>query len=60
MYIDFLIKNIMIPTNQQIKSVIKKDVDNGYCLVQNVPDWIFFLSSVMKEQIELEFKLNVT
>ena len=42
MYIDFLINNIMIPTNQQIKSVIKKDADNGYCPVQNVPDWIFF------------------
>ena len=42
MYIDFLFNNIMIPTNQQIKSVIKKDADNGYCPVQNVPDWIFF------------------
>ena len=44
----FLIKNMMIPSNQQEKSVIKRDTDNIYCPVWNVLNKTFFFSSVMK------------
>ena len=59
MYFVFLIKNMMMPSNQPRKSVIKRDADNAYCPVWNIPNGTFCFSSVMKVQTELEFKLNV-
>ena len=48
MYFVFLIKNMMMPSNQPRKSVIKRDADNAYCPVWNIPNGTFCFSSVMK------------
>ena len=49
---------MVLPANQHIKSVIKRDPDNAYCSVEKLQTGHFF--EFQKKMTELEFKLSVS
>lgn len=49
---------MVLPANQHIKSVIKRDPENAYCSVEKLQTGHFF--EFQKKMTELEFKLSVS